>query len=179
MYFSPMLLMAQYFPDIEFEDGAKHSVCFMDATVWRVKIYYLVSISIFFFCPFFVLIKLYCKISTSLLGRFSNTHPTSSDDGVLQSRKQVVVMLAVVVLVFFVCLLPFRALQLWIIFFPENVFNILGETGFHAILYLCRTLLYMNSAVNPIIYNAVSSKFRNGFRSFFRLKSDVTSTSDV
>lgn len=31
---------------------------------------------------------------------------------------------------------------------------------YYGILYFSRLLLYMNSALNPILYNAISSKFR-------------------
>ena len=163
--------MAQYFPDEVFPDGVKNPVCFMDATLWPVKIYYLTTNFIFFFCPFIVLIKLYVKICANLNQTLVTNVPNSTDSKIIQSRRQVTAMLAVVVVVFFICLLPFRVLQLWIIFFPQSVFDILGQTGFYFILYSCRILLYINSAVNPIIYNAVSSKFRNGFLSCLGVQS--------
>ncbi|KAH7979840.1 hypothetical protein HPB49_011538 [Dermacentor silvarum] len=34
---------------------------------------------------------------------------------------------------------------------------------FYSLLYLCRVMLYLNSAMNPILYNAISSKFRVAF----------------
>ena len=172
LYFSPVSVMAQYVPDEVFPDGVKNPVCFMDATLWPVKIYYLTSNFIFFFCPFIVLIKLYCKTSANLNQTLmSNVSLTTDNNNNLQSRRQVTAMLAVVIVVFFMCLLPFRVLQLWIIFIPETVFNVLGQTGFYSILYSFRILLYINSAVNPIIYNAVSSKFRTGFMSVIGLRS--------
>jgi len=72
-----------------------------------------------------------------------------------------VLMLGTVVLSFFVCLMPFRALTLWIVMGPqEAVFSL--ET-YYNILYFCRVMTYINSAINPILYNLMSSKFRNGF----------------
>ena len=72
-----------------------------------------------------------------------------------------VLMLGTVVLSFFVCLMPFRALTLWIIVAPqEAVFSL--ET-YYNILYFCRVMTYINSAINPILYNLMSSKFRDGF----------------
>ena len=67
---------------------------------------------------------------------------------------------------FFVCLMPFRAFTLWIIVAPqEAVFSLSVET-YYNILYFCRVMTYLNSAINPILYNIMSSKFRDGF---FRL----------
>jgi len=70
-------------------------------------------------------------------------------------------MLGTVLLSFFICLMPFRALTLWIIVAPqEAVFSL--ET-YYNILYFCRVMTYINSAINPILYNLMSSKFRDGF----------------
>lgn len=39
----------------------------------------------------------------------------------------------------------------------------LGLDGYYILLYFCRVMLYLNSAINPILYNLMSSKFREGF----------------
>lgn len=75
-------------------------------------------------------------------------------------------MLAAVVISFFVCLLPFRGLTLWIIIAPAEDIIALGIEKYYNILYFSRIMLYLNSAMNPILYNLMSSKFREGF---FRL----------
>lgn len=38
---------------------------------------------------------------------------------------------------------------------------------YYNVLYFCRVMLYLNSAVNPILYNLMSSKFRKGFRKVY------------
>jgi hypothetical protein len=81
-------------------------------------------------------------------------------------------MLGAVVLSFFVCLMPFRALTLWIIVAPqEAVFSLDIET-YYNLLYFCRIMIYINSAINPILYNLMSSKFRAGFKRLFGLQSN-------
>ena len=70
-------------------------------------------------------------------------------------------MLGTVVLSFFVCLMPFRALTLWIIMGPQEV--VFSLETYYNILYFCRVMTYINSAINPILYNLMSSKFRDGF----------------
>ncbi|XP_055847889.1 growth hormone secretagogue receptor type 1 [Episyrphus balteatus] len=91
-------------------------------------------------------------------------HPHSHRTNVLKYRKQVIFMLVAVVLSFFLCLLPFRAFTLWIILMPPESIVALGIEGYYNLLYFCRIMLYLNSALNPILYNLMSSKFRNGFR---------------
>jgi hypothetical protein len=78
----------------------------------------------------------------------------------------VVLMLGTVVFTFFVCLLPYRALTLWLIFVPYDLHltQVFGQETFYQILAFCRFMLHLNSAINPILYNLMSSKFRDGFR---------------
>ncbi|GLG99387.1 Pyrokinin-1 receptor, partial [Gryllus bimaculatus] len=83
--------------------------------------------------------------------------------GAARARRQVVVMLGAVVACFFVCLLPFRALTLWIVSVPKESLQALGFERYFNILSFCRAMTYLNSAVNPILYNLMSSKFRAGF----------------
>ncbi|XP_063834510.1 uncharacterized protein LOC135083718 [Ostrinia nubilalis] len=92
-----------------------------------------------------------------------NTKNTSNTGNVIRYRKQVILMLGTVVLSFFLCLLPFKALTLWIIVFPPETIMSLGIDGYYILLYFCRVMLYLNSAINPILYNLMSSKFREGF----------------
>jgi hypothetical protein len=82
---------------------------------------------------------------------------------VYRNRKQVVVMLGTVVLSFFICLMPFRAFTLWIIVAPKETVFSLDIEVYYNLLYFCRVMTYINSAINPVLYNLMSSKFRNGF----------------
>jgi hypothetical protein len=72
-------------------------------------------------------------------------------------------MLGTVVFSFFVCLMPFRALTLWIIVAPQEAVFSLNIDVYYSLLYFCRVMIYINSAINPILYNLMSSKFRDGF----------------
>lgn len=72
-------------------------------------------------------------------------------------------MLGTVVLFFFISLLPFRALIVWIVLVPHEEVMALGNEKYYNLLYFCRIMFYLNSAINPILYNLMSTKFRNGF----------------
>lgn len=66
-------------------------------------------------------------------------------------------MLAVVVILFAVLWMPYRTLVVVNSFLQEAYL----DTWF---LLFCRICIYLNSAVNPVIYNAMSQKFRTAFR---------------
>lgn len=68
-----------------------------------------------------------------------------------------------VVLSFFVCLMPFRVLTLWIVITSEDSVAQINWEAYYNVLYFSRIMWYLNSAINPILYNLMSSKFRKGF----------------
>jgi hypothetical protein len=96
-------------------------------------------------------------------GGRSHHPPQQSESSNLRARRQVVLMLGTVVLSFFICLMPFRVFTLWIIVVPHEKIISLGVEGYYNLLFFCRIMVYLNSALNPILYNLMSSKFRVGF----------------
>lgn len=70
-------------------------------------------------------------------------------------------MLAVVVILFALLWMPYRTLVL---------INSFVSTPYLDAWFLlfCRTCIYANSAINPVIYNAMSQKFRSAFRGLYR-----------
>lgn len=87
----------------------------------------------------------------------------SAEKAQARSRRQVVFMLAAVIICFFTCLLPFRVFTLWLLFTSDEGIRALSMERFYNLLYFCRILLYVNSMLNPLLYAVVSSKFRNAF----------------
>ncbi|KAI8792714.1 neuromedin-U receptor 2, partial [Biomphalaria glabrata] len=85
-----------------------------------------------------------------------------------QNRRQLVGMLLGIIILFFICLLPFRIMAIWIAFAADNIVVKLGVEPSLNLLYVCRLLIYVNSAGNPIIYNMVSTKFRRAFQRVIR-----------
>ncbi|KAG1948738.1 thyrotropin-releasing hormone receptor b [Pimephales promelas] len=77
------------------------------------------------------------------------------------SRRQVTKMLAVVVILFAALWMPYRTLVVVNSFLQEAYL----DTWF---LLFCRTCVYLNSAINPLIYNAMSQKFRAAFKRLCR-----------
>ncbi|XP_030763901.1 thyrotropin-releasing hormone receptor [Sitophilus oryzae] len=168
VFTSPILAITQYGSEKYF-DGSVVFVCFSMVEDLLPCIFFIGSVIVFFIFPLAILICVYALIARTLM-----THPNNLDglqnksvtvpsQSVIKYRKQVMMMLGTVVLAFFICLLPFRALTLWIIISPaDSNFNIGLET-YYNILYFSRIMFHINSAVNPILYNIMSSKFRGGF----------------
>ncbi|XP_064197092.1 thyrotropin-releasing hormone receptor [Anguilla rostrata] len=84
-----------------------------------------------------------------------NSNCTSSTTAA--SRRQVTKMLAVVVILFALLWMPYRTLVL------VNSFLDPAYLDLWFILF-CRLCIYLNSAINPVIYNAMSQKFRAAFK---------------
>ncbi|XP_006000539.1 thyrotropin-releasing hormone receptor-like [Latimeria chalumnae] len=92
-------------------------------------------------------------------GRTSNTFKLSckGNKGAISSRKQVTKMLAVVVILFALLWMPYRTLVVVNSFMDPPYLN-------SWFLLFCRMCIYLNSAINPIIYNLMSQKFRAAFK---------------
>lgn len=166
-----MLWISKFGQD-RYYDGSIVSVCLTSVETFWPAFYFVGSISVFFIFPFLILLVLYTVIARHLMNNPGITsHGNRSN--VLKYRKQVMFMLGAVVLSFFLCLLPFRALTLWIIIVPSETIMQLGIDGYYSLVYFCRIMLYINSALNPILYNLMSSKFREGFLKLLGCKSGV------
>ncbi|KAH1012197.1 hypothetical protein HUJ05_011393, partial [Dendroctonus ponderosae] len=163
VFTSPILGIAD-FKLVDYFDGSKVPACHTLANTFWSALYFIGSIFLFFIVPLIVLIVLYCIIAKNLIYNAAslvlNKH---IDNYAMRARRQVILMLGTVVLSFFLCLIPFRVFTLWIIIVPEESVYNLGMERYYNILYFCRIMVYLNSAINPILYNLMSSKFRTGF----------------
>ncbi|XP_018605762.2 thyrotropin-releasing hormone receptor b [Scleropages formosus] len=158
-----------------------HQVAYEDATV--VMCAYKVSrnlyLPIYFldFGIFFVVPLVLATVLYGLIARILFLNPLPAADGkqgaktvprscknssrtsstTAASRRQVTKMLAVVVILFALLWMPYRTLV---------VVNSLLEKAYldNWFLLFCRSCIYLNSAINPIIYNAMSQKFRAAFK---------------
>ncbi|KAL0181048.1 hypothetical protein M9458_023454, partial [Cirrhinus mrigala] len=78
----------------------------------------------------------------------------------------------VVVLVFAICWAPFhidRLLWSFITSWTDHMYNI-----FEYVHIISGVLFYLSSAVNPIIYNLLSSRFRERFQALVSSRNDST-----
>ncbi|XP_061675989.1 thyrotropin-releasing hormone receptor [Syngnathoides biaculeatus] len=88
-------------------------------------------------------------------GRVLNAN--SSSNTTAASRRQVTKMLAVVVILFALLWMPYRTLVVVNSFLDKAYLD-------NWFLLFCRLCIYLNSAINPVIYNVMSQKFRTAFK---------------
>ncbi|XP_064630050.1 growth hormone secretagogue receptor type 1-like [Lineus longissimus] len=161
----PFLFIAEV-KEAEAYDRTLVKVC-STAIVHRWHQVYVISISvIFLIIPFFLMMVLYGIVGKKLLydrcalGNQIDEKAMST----LRCRRQVVLMLVSVTVVFFLCSLPFRVVSLWFVYAQLSDLADLGLIGYYLLISFARIMLYINSAINPILYNAISSKFRRAFK---------------
>ncbi|KAK4875344.1 hypothetical protein RN001_011766, partial [Aquatica leii] len=153
----PILAITQYGLETYY-DGTMVSVCFSKVETLLPSLFFILSISVFFFLPLAILLILYILIAKTLIDHPNVMAPCKNNalgsQSAIKYRKQVIVMLGTVVLAFFICLLPFRAFTLWIIVVPaESIMNI----GFEAIFYE----KHANVNVDLIIFNKSAMEVLN------------------
>ncbi len=148
-----------------FYDGSIVDVCRTHIRFpW--DIYIIITIVIFFAIPLIVLVAVYGLICHKLIiqSREEEISANPRSSSTLKSRRQVVIMLVIVATLFFVCLLPIKVVSLWLIYALPSDIEKLGLEGYLTLMSFARIMLYINSSVNPIIYNLVSTRFRKYFR---------------
>lgn len=162
-HFSPILAIAEH-RTVSAEDGSTFAQCFTQAgTFWQIT-FFVAIIIILYILPLIILIVLYSIIAKNLISAASKVVMNKTVDPYnTRARKQVILMLGTVVLCFFLCLMPYRVLTLWIIIAPSELPMDFSPEKWYSIIYFSRIMMYINSAINPILYNLMSSKFRIGF----------------
>uniref|UniRef100_A0A8B9CRX4 Thyrotropin-releasing hormone receptor n=1 Tax=Anser brachyrhynchus TaxID=132585 RepID=A0A8B9CRX4_9AVES len=158
---------------VTFSDGAQVTCGYRVSRSLYMPIYFL-DFAVFYVIPLGLATVLYGLIARILFMSplpstpqhpcLGSTHQGGSlklscrgNRGALSSRKQVTKMLAVVVVLFALLWMPYRTLVVVNSFMDPPYLNIW-------FLLFCRTCIYLNSAINPIIYNLMSQKFRAAFR---------------
>uniref|UniRef100_A0A1A8ESM6 Thyrotropin-releasing hormone receptor n=1 Tax=Nothobranchius korthausae TaxID=1143690 RepID=A0A1A8ESM6_9TELE len=143
---------------------------------YRVPRKFYLPIYFFDFGVFFVLPLLLSAVLYGLIGRILFLNPLPSEpkhrnqtqngtscknarhsSSTATSRRQVTKMLAVVVILFAALWMPYRTLVVINSFVDQPYLD-------NWFLLFCRVCIYLNSAINPVIYNAMSQKFRAAFR---------------
>ncbi|KAL7840620.1 hypothetical protein AOLI_G00259430 [Acnodon oligacanthus] len=113
--------------------------------------------SVFFFLPVLCLTVLYSLIGRTLWKRKENPMgPVSSRD---KTNKQTVKMLAVVVLAFVLCWLPFHVGRYLFSKSSEANSPLITQISEYCNL-ISFVLFYFSAAINPILYNIMSKKYR-------------------
>ncbi|KAF2359310.1 G protein-coupled receptor rhodopsin-like [Trinorchestia longiramus] len=165
------ILWIQHSRDAMFLDGVRRPVCVTDLKPLWTRLYYVSIAMLFFFVPLLLLVLLYGAMAATLLQDTSHLGIAGPNPH-LRTRRQLVLTLALVVFFFFFCLLPLRIFLLWILASPHEDILALGMEGYYTLLYFCRVMFYLNSAINPVLYNMTSKRFRAAFVTICCVRSD-------
>ncbi|XP_077988045.1 neuropeptides capa receptor-like, partial [Glandiceps talaboti] len=112
-----------------------------------------------------IIAVLYILIGQQLSKRIHK--PGGKEEQVRKERKQVVRMLVVTAAVFFLCMIPQQIYALYTTFTVLGMAQIVPMNVGLIFFSVNKTLMYTNSAANPIIYNVMSSKYRVAFKEAF------------
>ncbi|NXA32104.1 NMUR2 protein, partial [Eudromia elegans] len=152
-------IMLQYFPNGTLVPGS--ATCTVVRPMWIYNCIVQITSFLFYVLPMGVISVLYYLMGLRLKGDKSLEVEEMAVNVQKPSRKSVTKMLFVLVMVFAICWAPFHIDRLFFSFVVEwteplaNIFNLI-----HVI---SGVFFYLSSAVNPIIYNLLSQRFRMAF----------------
>ncbi|XP_054284968.1 thyrotropin-releasing hormone receptor-like [Macrosteles quadrilineatus] len=144
-------------------------------------LYYFTDLVVFYVVPLVISCVLYGLIARTLFNRKvirAAIKPPAivATECPSSSKSQVVKMLAMVVAVFATLWLPYRGLLVY------NSFAILFNKPKYMDLWFlmfAKTCVFINSAINPILYNAMSTRFRRAFQRFLLCGEPRVSTTEA
>ncbi|NXC66429.1 NMUR2 protein, partial [Anhinga anhinga] len=154
-------IMLQYFPNGTLVPGS--DTCTVVTPMWIYNCIVQITSFLFYVLPMGVISVLYYLMGLRLKGDKSLEVEEMSVNVQRPSRKSVTKMLFVLVMVFAICWAPFHIDRLFFSFVVEwteplaNIFNLIHVVS--------GVFFYLSSAVNPIIYNLLSQRFRKAFLS--------------
>ncbi|XP_012217436.2 pyrokinin-1 receptor-like isoform X1 [Linepithema humile] len=141
---------------------------------------FVISTILFFALPMTIITVLYVLIaiklrrSSLLTSTVSKRHRVpgglnhvDSNRGKTNAQKNVIRMLIAVVVAFFICWAPFHAQRLLAVYAqsrksePEGALVLVYTT----LTYVSGVFYYLSTTVNPLLYNIMSNKFREAFKS--------------
>lgn len=125
----------------------------------------------FFVIPMFIIFVLYVQMATEIrsrtkrsvtkeLGIRSSAHGNTKNQS--KSRRAIIKMLAVVVITFFISWAPFHAQRVVLLYGRGRLRN-LDEINLF-LFKISGFFYYFSCTINPIIYNAMSQRYRLAFR---------------
>ncbi|OWF55097.1 Neuromedin-U receptor 2 [Mizuhopecten yessoensis] len=170
----PMIVIAHVETATFHRDASIIQVCRAHIFLTWHYAYVICIFCVFFVIPFFVMLFIYSSIIRGVLKESAHIEENSNSKSFrrtsLRNQRQIVGMLFVIVVVFFLCTLPLRIVIFWFAFTDTKHIQNLGLEGYLNLVWCGRIFQYLNSAINPFIYSAFSSKFRWAFKYILGLK---------
>ncbi|XP_067109826.1 neuromedin-U receptor 1 [Osmerus mordax] len=156
----------------EFPESA---ICSLVKPVWVYNLIVLVTTLLFFLLPMVTISFLYLLIGIQLHrerglqaveigpGLATHGHYSAHQQQQRARHRQVTKMLCVLVIVFGICWAPFHVDRLMWSYMDET-WTVRHHQIFEYVHVVSGVLFYLSSAVNPVLYNLMSTRFREMFR---------------
>ncbi|XP_035701973.1 thyrotropin-releasing hormone receptor [Folsomia candida] len=163
IYCFPWLFLTQTYP-LFYKGFANIESCEYKIERNQYLGYYFTDLVVFYVIPLLLSVILYGLIARILYqsqnaksSHHGTNGPLSVDSSKTNaSRVQVVKMLCMVVIIFAILWLPYRGLLVYNSFAQEKFMDLW-------FLIFAKTCVFINSAINPILFNAMSLRFRTAF----------------
>uniref|UniRef100_A0A3Q2ZPU5 Neuromedin U receptor 1 n=1 Tax=Kryptolebias marmoratus TaxID=37003 RepID=A0A3Q2ZPU5_KRYMA len=151
----------------------RSAICHVVKPIWMYNLIILISTLVFFVLPMLIISVLYLLIGLQLhrekVMTVNGADCSFGPESVSQSHKQrlsrrnlqVTKMLCVLVVVFGICWAPFHVDRL--VWSYINMSSVQHQQIFETVHIICGVFFYLSSAVNPILYNLMSTRFREMF----------------
>ncbi|XP_017769026.1 PREDICTED: tachykinin-like peptides receptor 99D isoform X2 [Nicrophorus vespilloides] len=165
---SPYLFVFTTFTE-KYKNGEERVICYAQwpdgATNESLYeyIYNVFNLWVTYVVPIGSMTYTYARIGKELWGSQSIGECTQRQMDNIKSKRRVVKMMMVVVIIFAVCWLPFHSYFIVTSYFPDITNSPYIQESYLAIYWLAMS----NSMYNPIIYCWMNARFRRGFKQFF------------
>ncbi|XP_052268989.1 tachykinin-like peptides receptor 99D [Dreissena polymorpha] len=135
------------------------TICFITWPIETDLAYNYLLLVLNYLLPLLTLVSAYSRVGMELWGSRAIGEETSIQTDRVKSKRKVVKMMIVVVLIFGICWLPMHAYYLL-----TSHYRSITEYKYIQQIYIIIYLMAMsNSMYNPIIYGWMNSRFREGF----------------
>lgn len=123
------------------------------------SIYRLIVVLIIYFIPF--MIMLYCNFHI-LIAVLRTGRTTSSNQIAAKMKKRVMVIVTLIILAFVLCIAPSQIYKIYLEYGTVHF----SRSTLIKISVVCRTIAYCDTLINPILYAALNTRFREGCKEF-------------
>ncbi|XP_018575891.1 tachykinin-like peptides receptor 99D [Anoplophora glabripennis] len=153
-------------------DGGERIICYMkwpDVETGKINesmqeyIFNVAFLVITYLVPILSMMYTYARIGIELWGSQSIGECTQRQMENIKSKRRIVKMMIVVVIIFSVCWLPYQLYFIVTYYFPSITHADYIQETYLAIYWLAMS----NSMYNPIIYCWMNARFRRGFKQIF------------
>ena len=142
---------------------SKENSCSEDWTDNQRRTYTIAIFILQYIVPLGVITIAYVYIIYDLCYKVTDGKIHNKDKKKRSETKQVIKLLLVITITFGVCVLPYHIVALCREFGNANNFVYIEDVAICAYI-----VLYINSALNPLIYNFFNAKFREAFRELYK-----------